>query len=63
MIKGLLIFEDGSVQQIGELSTATNIIAAMQQILPELMKQEQERILRLLDTDTLEAILAQRRLE
>lgn len=57
MIRGLLIFEQGGVQQIGELSSVQGIINTIKQILPELEAQEAKRVIeQISDEDLLKII-------
>lgn len=60
MIKGLLIFEQGGVQQIGEFSSLAGIISTMKQLLPELEAQEAKRVLDAMSDEELQNILAAR---
>jgi fatty acid-binding protein DegV len=60
MIKGLLFFEDGTVQQIGELRTAEYITAAMKEVLEQLITQEKARVLTLLTTEEIQKEIEQR---
>lgn len=56
MINGIMIFDNGMVQQIGELQTLETIITTMQVILPELIKKEQERKAALLSDEDIEKL-------
>ena len=58
MIKGILFLETGEVQVIGVVQSARNIIEAMQQVLPDLVRQEKARVEkeRLVETLTAEQI-------
>lgn len=60
MIKGVLIFEQGGMQQIGELSSVQGIINTMKQALPVLEEQEANRILDSLSDEELQKVLAAR---
>lgn len=51
-----MIFDNGMVQQIGELQTLETIITTMQVILPELIKKEQERKAALLSDEDIEKL-------
>ncbi len=61
MIKGILIFENGTIQQIGELTTLNSIIVAIKQILPELEEQEKKRVLDSISDDDIQQLLASRK--
>lgn len=54
MIRGLFISQDGEIQQIGELTTLSGIIQAMQGILPDLQQQEKQRLLSLWSSEEIE---------
>lgn len=54
MVKGILIFETGEVQQIGDLTSLQNIIITIEQLLPQLKKQERDRVLELWSPEELE---------
>lgn len=60
MIKGIIIFESGGMQQIGELSSVQGIINTMKQILPELEAAEAKRVLDNISDDELKRIIAAR---
>jgi hypothetical protein len=53
MLKGIYISEDGVVQQIGDVTTYIRIIAVIEEILPQLRKQQQEKVLSELSTEDL----------
>ena len=57
MIKGIFIFEHGGLQQIGDLNSLAGIIVTMEQMLPQLKKQEAERVLDSLSKEELEAAI------
>ena len=61
MIKGLILFEEGGVQQVGELFSLAGIIATMKQILPELEARETQRVFDALSNEELEKLLAERK--
>jgi len=60
MIKGIILFEQGGVQQIGDLTSLHNIIATIRQILPELEKQERDRIFSTLSTAEIAQLIKER---
>lgn len=61
MIKGILFFEDGNVQIIGDLSTARHIIASINTVLPQLQEQEKKALLDNISAEDLEKLLEQKR--
>lgn len=61
MISGIIIFEQGGVQQIGDISSFAGIIGTLKQILPELESKEAKRVLDAISDDDLEQLLAERR--
>lgn len=60
MIKGIMIFEQGGVQQIGEFASLAGIIATIKQILPELEAAEANRVLDTISDEDLKQIIAAR---
>lgn len=60
MIKGIIFFEQGGLQQIGELQSLDNIIRTIEEILPALKQKERERILSLLSKEDLEKLLEEK---
>jgi len=60
MIKGVIIFEQGGMQQIGELSSVQGIINTMKEALPILEQQEAKRILDQISDEELKKIVAAR---
>lgn len=60
MFKGIIIFESGGVQQIGEITTLQGIINTIKQILPELEKQERDRVFSTLSTEELAQLIKER---
>lgn len=61
MIKGLLFFEEGGVQQLGEFNTLSTLIATMKQVLPELEAAELKRVASLLSDDDLQRLANERK--
>ena len=61
MVSGLLFFEQGGLQVIGEITSLANVITTIKQVLPELEKQEKERVLNAIPDDELERLLEARR--
>ena len=61
MPSGLLFFEQGGLQVIGEITSLANVITTIKQVLPELEKQEKERVLNAIPDDELERLLEARR--
>lgn len=60
MVKGIIIFEQGGMQQIGELNSLAGIIATIKQALPELEAAEAKRVLDNISDDELKRIVAAR---
>ncbi len=60
MIRGLLFFEQGSVQQIGELSSLDLIIKTIKQVLPELEQQQRKILFDSLSTEEMAAVIKER---
>jgi hypothetical protein len=54
MLKGLIIFEDGSVQQVGELINFKPIITTLEKLLPQLQQQWDEYLVAQLTPEQLE---------
>lgn len=63
MIKGIMLFESGGAQQIGELTSLSNIIATIQQILPELEEKESQRVFDSISDEQLQQIVASRKIK
>lgn len=61
MLKGMLIFEQGGAQPIGELTNLTNIIATMEQLIPLLKEEQRKKVLADLSTEDLEKLLEEKR--
>lgn len=61
MLKGVIIFEQGGMQQIGELSSLQGIINTMKIALPELEAKEADRVLQSMSDAELEQILIERK--
>lgn len=61
MIKGILIFEQGGMQQIGELSSLQGIINTIKQALPELEAQEAKRVIEQISDEDLLRIVEVRK--
>jgi hypothetical protein len=60
MIKGIMLFEQGGAQPIGELNSLQGIINTIKQLLPELEAQEANRILDNISDEDLQKIAAAR---
>jgi hypothetical protein len=60
MINGILLFEQGGVQQIGELTTLDNIIKTIKLILPDLEKQQRKILFDSLSTEEMAAVIKER---
>lgn len=60
MLKGVIIFEQGGMQQIGELSSLQGIINTIEEALPMLKQQEAKRVLDAMSDEELQNILAAR---
>ncbi len=60
MINGIIFFETGGIQQIGDLSTISHIIETIKKILPELEKKERDRIFDTLSTEEIAQIIKDR---
>lgn len=59
MLKGIIIFESGEIQQVGDLVTLANIIQSMKQALPELEKKQREHIFNTLSTEEIAELIKQ----
>lgn len=44
-MNGIIFFEDGTVQIIGQLTTVRNIALKVQEIIPDLVQQERNAII------------------
>lgn len=60
MIKGILIFEQGGMQVIGELHSLQGIINTIEQLLPDLKKQERDRIFSTMSTEEIAALIKEK---
>jgi hypothetical protein len=60
MVRGIIIFEQGGVQQIGDISSLQGIINTIKQILPELEAKESSRVLDTISDEDLKRIIAAR---
>jgi hypothetical protein len=60
MVRGIIIFESGGVQQIGDISSLQGIINTIKQILPELEAKESSRVLDTISDEDLKRIIAAR---
>lgn len=60
MISGIIIFEQGGVQQIGELKSLSNIIETIRIILPDLEQKELNRVLSQVSDTDLKRLIAER---
>lgn len=63
MIKGIIIFEHGGMQPIGELNSLQGIINTIEKILPELKKQEIDRVFNSMSTEDIAALIKEREAE
>ena len=61
MLKGIIMFEQGGIQLIGELNSLQGIINTMKEVLPQLEKQEAQRVLKEVSDTELERLLEERR--
>jgi hypothetical protein len=50
-MNGIIFFEDGQVQIFGTLSTVKNIARAINETLPQLVKQERQQMLNSITDD------------
>lgn len=60
MINGIIIFEQGGIQQLGELHSLQGVIDTIKKILPDLEAQEANRILEQISDEDLAKIVAAR---
>jgi len=58
MVNGILFFQQGGLQQIGELASLENIITTIEKVLPGLKQQELDRLLKNIPREVLEAALS-----
>ncbi len=61
MIKGILFFEQGGLQVIGELNSLAGVLATIKQVLPELEQKEKDHVLEAVSDAELEQLLVARR--
>ena len=61
MISGIIFFESGGIQQIGDLNSVAGIINTIKQVLPELEAKEASRVLDQISDDELEKLLEARK--
>lgn len=61
MIKGIIFFEQGGLQVIGELNSLAGVIATLKDVLPQLEQQEAQRVIQQLSDAELEKIVAARK--
>lgn len=61
MISGIIFFESGGIQQIGDLNSVAGIINTIKQVLPELEAKEASRVLDQISDDELEKLLEVRK--
>lgn len=50
-MNGIIFFEDGTVQMIGQLATVRNIALKIQEIIPNLVQQERDSIINSLNEE------------
>ena len=60
MLKGIIFFEQGGLQLIGELNSLAGIITTIKQILPELEKQERDRIFSTMSVEEIAALIKEK---
>lgn len=60
MLRGLIFFEQGGVQQVGELTTLESIIQTIRLVLPDLETKQRERVLASLSDEDLKKLLVER---
>jgi hypothetical protein len=60
MVKGVLLFEQGGAQIIGEIATFSEILATIETIVPQMQEQEKSRLLSRLSNEELKRILEER---
>ncbi len=63
MIKGIIFFEDGTLQLVGELRSLSSIIQTMKEAIPSLEKQEAQRVLNSLTDEQIAEFVKQREAE
>ena len=61
MLKGIIIFEQGGIQLVGELNSLQGIINTIKEVLPQLEKQEADRVMNAIPDDGLERLLEARK--
>jgi len=61
MLKGIIIFEQGGIQLVGELNSLQGIINTIKEVLPQLEKQEADRVMNAIPDDELERLLEARK--
>lgn len=61
MVKGILLFEQGGAQVIGEISSFSAILATIESIVPQMQEQEKARLLNQLSDEDLRKILEERK--
>lgn len=60
MIKGIIFFEQGGVQVIGEVSSFAGILATIDSVVPQMQEQEKARVVSRLSDEELKQILEER---
>jgi hypothetical protein len=60
MLKGIIFFEQGGLQLIGELNSLAGIISTMKQILPDLEKQERNRVFSTMTVEEIAALIKEK---
>lgn len=60
MLKGIILFEQGGLQLIGELNSLAGIISTIKQVLPELEKQERDRIFSTMSVEEISALIKEK---
>lgn len=61
MLKGIIIFEQGGIQLVGELNSLQGIINTIKEVLPQLEAQEAQRVMQSIPDDELERLLEARK--
>lgn len=60
MIKGVIFFEQGGIQAIGELNSLAGIIDTMKKVLPDFEKQEKQRVFNSMTKEEIAELLKER---
>lgn len=57
MKSGIIIFEDGDVQQFGRITSATKLVESVQKVISDLVQQERKQLLESITDDELKYIV------